>query len=102
MREYYDIMSGDSESDCLEPCTQTKIATAFLTDKVIDHHNRSKIDITFSKMVSISRTDFPKFNLAAFVSSIGGSMGFWLGLSVIQAMNLSITLLCQGSFSKET
>ena len=50
--------------------------------------NLSKIVINFGKTVSVHRMDFPKFDLASFLSAVGGSMGIWLGIGVIQCIDI--------------
>ena len=39
----------------------------------------------------MTRTDFLKFYLSTFLSDLGGSMGLWLGLGMVQAVELLVT-----------
>ena len=89
-----DLVAGTALPDCRPPCKSTEIKTVFVDEKNVAG-DKSKIDIAFSNFVSIKRTDFPKFKLASFVSILGGSMGFWLGLGVVQILELLI-LVCRG------
>ena len=89
-KNYADIISGTLESDCPPPCTTTKIISVFQDEKK-DNLSKSKIDITFSNKVSVVVADFPKFNAAMFLSSCGGSMGLWLGLGVVQTVEMVVS-----------
>ena len=89
---YADIVSGITKSGCLVPCTSTKITSVFLDEKY-DSRGQSRIDITFSDRVSVTVTDFPKFNTAVFLSAFGGSMGMWLGVGVVQTIEILINLV---------
>ena len=86
-----DIVSGTMESNCSPPCTSTEIASVFLDEKYVSDFSR--VDITISEQISITVTDFPKFNLAVFLSAFGGSMGMWLGLGVVQTIEMLINTL---------
>ena len=100
MRAYKDLIKGTTQSDCRQPCKSTDIKAVFVEEKTVGG-DESKIDIIFSNIVSISRTKYPKFNLVTFVSALGGSMGFWLGLGVDQILDLVITLLSKGTMAKD-
>ena len=90
---YTDLMAGTTISDCLLPCTKTKIETVAVDEKYVVYKD-SKIDISFTKMVTVSKTDFPEFSIVNFLSALGGSMGFWLGLGVIQTLELLMKISC--------
>ena len=47
------------------------------------------IDLTFSSKVFVTETDFAKFTISSFLSEVGGSMGLWLGLGVVQVLELA-------------
>ena len=78
---------GALKSECTLPCTSTEITSVFLDEKN-DNYTTSRIDIAFSKQVSVAVTDFPKFNTAVFLSACGGSMGLWLGVGIVQAVEM--------------
>ena len=88
---YKEIVSGTAESGCLLPCTSTDMTSVFLDEKY-DSINHSRIDIAFSDTVAVTVTDFPEFNPAVFLSAFGGSMGMWLGLGVVQTMEMLVNL----------
>ena len=87
-----DAISGNIISTCLQPCKSTKITTV-LVDKKDELRNQSKIDIIFSNTVKQSVNDFPEFNFGQFLSSLGGSMGLWLGLGVVQSLEIWVKIL---------
>ena len=91
-KNYTGMILGTMKSDCHAPCTSTQITSVFLDEKSGGLHG-STIDITFSEKVSIVITNFPKFNLALFLSSCGGSMGLWLGVGVVQIMEFVATMI---------
>ena len=89
---YGDIITGSQVSDCPLPCTSTEITCVNLDEKFVAENN-SRIDITFSDSVSFMMNDFPKFNFAVFLSTLGGSMGLWLGLGVLQSIDIMVNLV---------
>ena len=93
---YDDLCEGRSSSNCPPPCTSTQIKIALVNEKY-PFANISKIMIDFMPTLTRSKTDFPKFNAATFISALGGSMGFWLGLGVIQTFELLRMLICRST-----
>ena len=91
-KNYAGLILGSTQSDCPRPCTSTQITSVFLDEKT-GISAGSRIDITLSEKVSILVTNFPKFNLALFLSSCGGSMGMWLGVGVLQIMQLLANMI---------
>ena len=97
---YAEIVSGTAESECPLPCLSTDITSVFLDEKY-DSIKKSRIDITFSNKVAITVTYFPKFSIASFMSELGGSMGMWLGLGVVQTMEKMVSLVCRIKFGTQ-
>ena len=89
---YFNIVAGNAKSDCPLPCKSTKIMSVFLDEKS-EPKNTSKIDIAFSDTLTITTSDFPKFNPAEFLSTLGGSMGLWLGLGVVQTIEIVLNAI---------
>ena len=85
-----DIIMGREQTSCLVSCSSTDINTVFLDVKVDKFRNCSKIDLAFSDKVLVTFFDFPKFSAAEFLSRIGGSLGLWLGLGVVQIISVII------------
>ena len=89
------VVVGTRMSDCPDPCTSTRIKTVFLDEKMYDREGvSSRIDITFSDNVDTYINDFPKFHFSSFLAEIGGAIGLWLGLGVIQIMETIMNNLC--------
>ena len=80
---YEDLFDGTQLSDCPLPCTTTSVETRLLTE-TIRTDNSSGINLTFSPTIIITTTSFLKFTIAKFLSDLGGCMGLWLGLSMVQ------------------
>ena len=99
MIAYNGLITGISVSDCPLPCTSTQIKIVSLDEKY-GVRKVSRIDIAFEKTVLVSKTDFPKFNIIHFLAEFGGSMGLWLGLGVVQTMELPMKMgFCKKIFS---
>ena len=49
--------------------------------------NVSRIDIVFYHKVDTTIRDFPTFNFASFLASLGGTLGLWLGLGILQLLD---------------
>ena len=90
-----ELVVGTRMSDCPDPCTSTRIKTVFLDEKMYEGKGiSSRIDITFSDSVDTYINDFPNFNFSSFLAEIGGAIGLWLGLGVIQIMETIMNSLC--------
>jgi hypothetical protein len=83
------LFDGNNLSDCPLPCKTTRTETKFLRSYVTDD-KRTSVDIAFSQSVQVTTTDFVKPSLSTFLSDVGGSVGLWLGLGVVQAGQLVI------------
>ena len=62
----------------------------FMGDEIMENH--SLFDMTFDQTVSIQEYYYPEFSFAEFIASIGGSLGFWLGVGVVQLGEYASTL----------
>ena len=89
---FKDLMDGSQLSDCPLPCTTTNTETKHILDRT-GNRNYPTLFLSFSSKVMVTRTDFLKFSLASFLSEVGGSMGLWLGLGMVQALELINSLL---------
>ena len=55
--------------------------------------NHSTFYLTLDKTVTITETRFPQLDMAKLFAELGGSLGLWLGLGVIQMISFGLTLL---------
>ena len=45
--------------------------------------------------VTVTKTEFLKFTFEKFLSDVGGSMGLWLGLGLLQSFELFTNYVCR-------
>ena len=50
-------------------------------------YNYSRVDIAFCDKVDMTIRDFPPFNFSSFLASLGGTLGLWLGLGILQILD---------------
>ena len=75
------LAAGLTMSSCKLPCTTTKGAIK-LNSK--DPYQSTILAVAFTKTLKITTTDFVPFSLAESLASLGGSLGLWLGLGLLQ------------------
>ena len=68
-----------------------KIFGAEISKRRDDHHV-STLDITIKQSVTVTEYFFPEFSVSLFLSSMGGALGLWLGLGVLQLATNIVTL----------
>ena len=68
-----------------------KIFGAEILKRRIDE-DASILDITIKQSVTVSEYFFPEFSVSLFLSSMGGALGLWLGLGVLQLATNIVTL----------
>ena len=96
--DFVDLFDGTQISTCLLPCTTVYVESRLLTESVTPE-NVSKIDIYFNPHVTVTTTDFIKFIFANLLSEIGGGLGLWLGLGLMQMVEVfssCVSPLCKG------
>ena len=79
--ELTNIASGFALPPCKLPCTTT---TGAIKENSRDAFMMPFITVVFGETIKITTTDFVPFSLANFLSSLGGSLGLWLGLGLLQ------------------
>ena len=57
---------------------------------------RSGLDITLDQMVTVTESRYPEMSFTILLSEIGGSLGIWLGMGIIQICVMVVNL----AFSK--
>ena len=110
-------MDGTIEPTCKPPCLKTKVHIflcmhiynpfllkifgAEISKRRDDIHvttldmmgpRRSTLDITFKQSVTVTEYFYPQFSFSDFLSSMGGALGLWLGLGVLQLTTNIVTL----------
>ena len=77
------LFKGYNTSDCPIPCkaftTNSKFVSGFRLDQ-----NQTIVTIKFLSNVRVTKTDFLRPGFSSFLSDVGGSVGLWLGLGVVQ------------------
>ena len=96
--EAYAHYNGYIKSACPRPCTQTQIKlNKLITEK---WNGDPTVEIMMSDKVMVTNNFYPNFSPVEALASLGGSLGLWLGLGVLQLLQLvlatSITMV--GSF----
>jgi hypothetical protein len=86
------LFDGTKPSNCPLPCSRVKTKTKFLEKHIAKSH-RTMLALTFSQTVKVSKTDFDTPHFSTFLSDVGGSVGLWLGLGVLQAADMVIDLV---------
>ena len=81
------LFDGSKSSDCPLPCETASMRTALISEQF---SNAPGIKINFASRVPVSKTDFMKFDLVEFLSDIGGCLGLWLGLGVLQLLEVIV------------
>ena len=99
--EAYAHYNGYIKSACPIPCTQTQIRlNKLVTEK---WEGPPSVELMMSDKVMVTYNYYPKFSPVEALASLGGSLGLWLGLGVLQLLQLllatSLTLV--GSFASK-
>ena len=79
------LYDGSQSSNCPLPCETASMRTIPFSEEITDS---PMIQINFASLVPISKTDFMRFDLVEFLADIGGSLGLWLGLGVLQLLEV--------------
>ena len=58
--------------------------------------------LTLDKTVTITETRFPQLDVAKLFAELGGTLGLWLGLGVIQMISFGLNLFRRISRTKLT
>ena len=82
--------NGYIKSTCPRPCTQTQTK---LNKLVTDKWSQTMIEVMFSDKVMVTYNYYPEFSLVEAMASLGGSLGLWLGLGVLQLLQLTLAAL---------
>ena len=86
----YAHYNGYIKSNCPRPCTQTQIKLNKLLTEKWPHPS---VELMFSDKVMVTYNYYPEFSLVEALASLGGSLGLWLGLGVLQLLQLLLATL---------
>ena len=86
----YAHYNGYIKSNCPRPCTQTQIKLNKLLTEKWPHPS---VELMFSDKVMVTYNYYPEFSLVEALASLGGSLGLWLGLGVLQLLQLLLSTL---------
>ena len=53
----------------------------------------STFDVTLDQMVTVTESRYPELSFTKLLSEIGGSLGIWLGMGIIQLCVIFVNLL---------
>ena len=87
MVKYYNLGDGVSLSPCQMPCTTTHTFTKLTA--ILDY-TEPTIYIVIRENMKVTTTSLVPFSPTTFLSNLGGSLGLWLGLSMMQLGKLLI------------
>ena len=80
------MYNGNKLSNCPMPCNTFATNTRLVSKRATAE--KSHIVLSFSEMVEMTETEMETASLSELLSSIGGSVGLWLGIGVLQAVHL--------------
>ena len=52
--------------------------------------NWSYLTISLDQTVSLHRSSFPSFNWSTYLAALGGAVGLWLGLGIMQLIQMVV------------
>ena len=56
------------------------------------------MELIFGETVTVTTTDFIEFSVASFVADVGGAMGLWLGLGIMQFLEVHTSYSLKPNF----
>ena len=95
--EAYAHFNGYTKSACPRACRRTEVKVNKMVQDYYD--GGPAVELILSDKVMVTTNFYPKFSLVEALASLGGSLGLWLGLGVLQLLQLLHTT-CLSFFSK--
>ena len=79
------LYNGNRLSNCPIPCNIFATDTRLMSKRATAE--RSHIVLSFSETVQMTITEMEAPSISGLLSAIGGSIGLWLGIGVLQAVH---------------
>ena len=92
---FYNLMNiihGAAPSNCPQPCTTISVASR-KTNSFFHKGQYNWIDLLPAPRVLVTKTEFENTSVSSLLAKCGGSMGFWLGIGVIQLLEVLFSFL---------
>ena len=70
-----------------------KIRGSMVSNEKADPTSTSTFDVTLDQVVTVTESRYPKMSFSKFLSDLGGSLGLWLGVGIIQIFVLLVNLV---------
>lgn len=87
-----DILYGDTKNDCPFPCVSRSIESKRLRSITMNKNN-ADIKLCFHGTYKNIVEEKVKFDMMVMLSLSGGNMGLWMGLSIVQMIDMAIDKL---------
>lgn len=87
--DFSPLFNGILKSDCPLPCSTIHVESRLFRQEE-QKNGRGFIELHFSQALMVTDTYFQKFNFILFLSDIGGCMGLWLGLGLLQTLEIAV------------
>ena len=101
-----DLMEGTAVSKCPRPCLTTKVhiynyySRMNIFGQIIGARFSSarrpdvtKLDITIEEKVTVTESFYPSFSPLSFFTMMGGAVGLWLGVGLVQMMKYGVSTI---------
>ena len=107
-RQILDFPHGEIISPCFKPCLRTKVGKAlnfeyvpklylqisgFKINEESWSHNFSMLTLSFDDTVEITEYKYAGLNFTKLCAEMGGALGLWLGLGIIQLFQEGLGLM---------
>ena len=86
------LATGLQVSDCKLPCKIMKTVTTYSSEQA---YHYSGIAVNFKNDMQITSTRHVRFDPVKFLCDIGGILGLWLGLGLVQLSNMVVDSIKQ-------
>ena len=64
-----------------------------VSDEQSDTTEDSIFDVSLDQVVTVTESRYPKLSFTKLLSDIGGSLGIWLGMGIIQLCVMAVNLV---------